>query len=964
MVIYLLSNNLVRMVPRSHDEVDISEVLQMTFTFVSRRLLLSLLRSHLPSVRAAWEKLFDGAQELKNEEAFRFLISVGMDNDWLEEDHRGHEYLFSAAQMNCSDIFRALIDRGCSVGPRPRWCFHKSVIVEILDNGNLDCARLFIQHCDVNHEFHKQYDSHKSTHFADFMMVFDDAIPDDSHCLELFLAKGADVDYILHSGQYSDHMPRDMMEYWMKATKYGFDDDWPLSILDCVYYFHRPLFPELAMYSEGPFRFSRARALWHLDQGVDALREYLASVPDFSGSWGKATGNDKNKANIPERKNRCLEVLLAEQLLLSRISPEENIWWSRVKGLSELEIDLTWLSKKGGLAGNMLYATACLITSEEATDKENGLQIMQWLLDQGFQVKADALCAALQDDTGTILEYLSSFCDDLEKEGGKALIRATVGDIFDATKLLLDRGADPNIIDRDKKCNVFEAAACNSSLAMMKYLAQRGAKPRIYEEGYHPSCILTKMFRRRLSWHVDDILNKVKYITNEHIAIDEPSCPSARLLEMCLCRANPDKMEQSREIFEFLLKKGARLGPGSPLAEWITTGGGHQLVQEMLDAGADPNAHSFDENLPFFDAYHPYSRTPLQAAASVGDYPLVCMLMERGADLNRPAVGVNGVTALQAICAWDPLRREERLRKDKIIALLLEKGADVNAASPAGRTALICAAELGDLSTAFTLLKHGAKVDAMGGYYGQENDCPRTALDVAASCGGLDMVQFLLNANALSSSASFDGKDYDGAIELAKKHGHFVVSELIRKHSADRKRWDVPPGQAIETNFLPEHAPQSLSLRARSGTSTWSQTQSWAMPSENLQGVKVLDHTDGRSYAFDESMVDSSTAASKARGNGVSGAEPTDVICTRVIEEIEDEPPVADSGCEQFRGEEIDGTANQALHTSKATWELGGWSYQPGKQNWVEDEQQNVDLLVSSSLSTDVFMGFSEFSSP
>lgn len=132
-----------------------SKILEMTFTFVSRRLILTLLRSHLPSIKAAWEKLLRGAQRLKNEEAFRLLISVGIENDWLDKHDKGQEYPYSAARMNCSDILRALIARGCRADSYPRWCFYESgsIIVETLQNGNLTCARLLIQNCDVNHEF-------------------------------------------------------------------------------------------------------------------------------------------------------------------------------------------------------------------------------------------------------------------------------------------------------------------------------------------------------------------------------------------------------------------------------------------------------------------------------------------------------------------------------------------------------------------------------------------------------------------------------------------------------------------------------------------------------------------------------------------------------------------------------------------------------------------------------------------
>lgn len=680
----------------------------------------------------------------------------------------------------------------------------------------------------------------------------------------------------------------------------------------------------------------------HLDQGVDNLRKYLQSDPDFPRPWGEATGNDTKETNSRERKSHFLEVLLAEQFLLSEDESVDEAWWTRVKGFSELDIDLTWLSKTGELATNILQAAARLIVSEEEPDNERGSQMMRWLLDKGFRVDADTLETNYLEYGDFYLDCLASFCDDLKEEGEGILALTVSNNDFKATKLLLERGVDIN-----GGQNVFESAACESNFAMMEYVVQRGAKPR-REQDDHPSHLLFDMFRAP----AHDLFIKVQYLVEKYITINESTYLSANLLEACVSRY--DRSAERRMTFEFLWKKGAKLSPGSPLAQWIAYGGGHRLVQEMLDADADPNGCSYDTNPD-------KGQTPLQAAAGIGDYALVCMLMDRGADLNGPAFGDYGQTALQAICAWDPVRQEERLRKDKIMTLFLERGVEVNATNSLGLTALIHAAQLGDLSSAFRLLKHGAKVNLAVSRATRQ--LTGTALDTAAWNGRLDMVEFLLNANALSSSACSDGKAYDGAIQLARETGHFVVSELICKHSEDRKRWDVPRGHAVDTKTPPEHT-QTLSLRAKSGTPSWPQIERPFSPSGDLRGVSALDRIDGLSNALEEGMVESSTAACKAMRRGVSGAEAPSVSCTRVIGEIGDKPPLADTGYGMSGERKSDEARNQAFDTRQASSGPGGWLYQPGEQNWVEDGQQNVDLLVSSNLSTDVFMGFAESPSP
>jgi ankyrin repeat protein len=78
----------------------------------------------------------------------------------------------------------------------------------------------------------------------------------------------------------------------------------------------------------------------------------------------------------------------------------------------------------------------------------------------------------------------------------------------------------------------------------------------------------------------------------------------------------------------------------------------------------------------------------------------------------------------------------------KIVELLLEKGADVNAKDKDGNvTALIMAASNGHTETVKFLLERGADVNA------KDND-GFTALKAARKAGHLDIVQLLKKAGA------------------------------------------------------------------------------------------------------------------------------------------------------------------------------------------------------------------------
>ena len=210
------------------------------------------------------------------------------------------------------------------------------------------------------------------------------------------------------------------------------------------------------------------------------------------------------------------------------------------------------------------------------------------------------------------------------------------------------------------------------------------------------------------------------------------------------------------------------MSPGSPLAALVAAGGREELVRDVLASGSDLNAYWVDEDIG--------KLTPLQVAAFIANETLVRLFLQEGANVNSPARGQGGFTALQAICGWSPATEEEHRRKMRICRLLLEKGAVVNVSNTQRRvTALALAAEAGDLELARLLLGQGAVINALSG--------TGTALDEAAYSGRLDMVKFLLNSNALSSTPGANG--YVGAISIAERSGYLAVADLIRQRAAE-----------------------------------------------------------------------------------------------------------------------------------------------------------------------------------
>ena len=106
--------------------------------------------------------------------------------------------------------------------------------------------------------------------------------------------------------------------------------------------------------------------------------------------------------------------------------------------------------------------------------------------------------------------------------------------------------------------------------------------------------------------------------------------------------------------------------------------------------------------------------TPLYVATTQGNPKMVKLLIDNGADVNTPA----------GRPTRSPLMRAVMKKFDKIAEMLIAAGANVNARSEMGWTALHCAAENGSVKMIKMLIKAGAKIDI-------KNDEGLTPLQIA-----------------------------------------------------------------------------------------------------------------------------------------------------------------------------------------------------------------------------------------
>jgi ankyrin repeat protein len=139
-------------------------------------------------------------------------------------------------------------------------------------------------------------------------------------------------------------------------------------------------------------------------------------------------------------------------------------------------------------------------------------------------------------------------------------------------------------------------------------------------------------------------------------------------------------------------------------------------VQQLLQRGFDPNTPTADLQTPLILAIqkgsvrvsqvlvtspqlqvnrpNPNNETPLMLAALKKQEALVQLLIQRGADVNRPG--------------WTPLHYAATTGHVAIIRMLLEHHAYIDAESPNGTTPLMMAAHYGTPEATKLLLEEGA----------------------------------------------------------------------------------------------------------------------------------------------------------------------------------------------------------------------------------------------------------------
>ncbi|KAI0401767.1 hypothetical protein F4802DRAFT_618459 [Xylaria palmicola] len=800
-VLYILSNKMTHSIDRSIIEILIIGLQNKLLL----QLLLQFLRSDLPTARAAWESSVEFASMTRRMDLLYSLLKAGLEHpDWILAD--GQTYLAIAASAGRLDIIQGLLGIGLRADNEIKLNLKlmslPCAILQAIHAGSIACVEALLQGCDVNRTM-AEYQDENIGSISNFSLLFSAMGPsgiyltkyeypeefkfveekyslsqnafrlnlnDEMHSrvLDMFLDHGADVD----SRQENFLSWFDGMSPLEKLhSENDVPLQWKLSFLDQSYYWDTKLYERLSPYSlrEGT-QISRPGICQSAKQGRGFLQSYL----------------DSRAAQHPADRTRLLELILAEQFFIEHRDIDAQV----VQGLVDFGVDInlpTMITAPETLCRQLVSIANRLGFTDAASS------LLRLLVCQGVVIDQDSTNAAINQDDLGLLPQLADFGADIKKYGDKALCSAACFNNFEAVSWLLQAGVDINasisfkarispsytknaitftcytetiiayIISNRKRSEYWDQA----STEMLAYMVHRGAKLR-----YSPDDLSSYDFLKSyIGWvHI----SHEAHVETLKLFLDSVACPEdlGTSQESLLASWQPSRYtsqsarhrDPALDAYELLLERGCPIRRHCQLATYISYGGRREVIHKLLDAGADVNAYSQDPLLRI--------RYPIQAAVATKCKELFDQLLRRGANVDQPAIGYYGRTALQSACELC-----EGERKMDMIKTLIDMGANVNApaAESYGMTALQIAACNGYMGTALVLLEHGAEINAPpakeGGY---------CALDAAATNGRLDMVKLLLNLAAHSYRRGTTG--YAGAIDLAEESGHLAVAELIRDH--------------------------------------------------------------------------------------------------------------------------------------------------------------------------------------
>ncbi|KAJ6013839.1 hypothetical protein N7540_008430 [Penicillium herquei] len=200
-----------------------------------------------------------------------------------------------------------------------------------------------------------------------------------------------------------------------------------------------------------------------------------------------------------------------------------------------------------------------------------------------------------------------------------------------------------------------------------------------------------------------------------------------------------------------------------------------QSVEDLLNEGIHPDATGVRGEQGY----------ALQLASNAGYEKIVALLLNRGADINAPAVFYRTTALQQATLPGH----------ENVVQLLLERGADVSPNRGGDGAALHIASCRGYYRIVEMLLNHRADIHGHGGEFDN-------ALQAASCEGHENIVRILLDHGA---DVNRQGGRFDNALQVASYQGHEKIVQILLDHGADVNLLGGKFGTALQDTAIGDH---------------------------------------------------------------------------------------------------------------------------------------------------------------
>ncbi|KAH0023472.1 purine and uridine phosphorylase, partial [Aureobasidium melanogenum] len=231
-------------------------------------------------------------------------------------------------------------------------------------------------------------------------------------------------------------------------------------------------------------------------------------------------------------------------------------------------------------------------------------------------------------------------------------------------------------------------------------------------------------------------------------------------------------MNEDQRMLRLFLVFGLISNDSSRVLYQVSSLGNYALVCTLVDFGVDVNAACDGD-------------TALGAASRSGHEAVVRLLIEEGADVN--AIHVAFYETTTALCSASLAGR------DTVVCILLEHGADANNECP-----LVAASLSGHETITRTLLEHGA--DPNQGKIFISSNTTRLALHVALERGNPNIVRLLLNHGADVNISSCDHTNAFSALNSCRDlQKRAACEQLLRERNSGRPQTPTQPGSMAST---------------------------------------------------------------------------------------------------------------------------------------------------------------------